>query len=93
MLLEFNTSCKVLGVQLDLKQSGDRLCFVTNTEERVEEFTNELDEALAPRHLPGVKGRTFGAVLVRQLPSFRKKVQETAESFFPPRHSREKDIV
>ena len=27
-LLEFNTSCKVLGVQLDLRQSGDKLCFV-----------------------------------------------------------------
>ena len=45
-LLEFNTLCKVLGVQLDLRQSGDRLCFVTNTEERVEELVNELDEAL-----------------------------------------------
>ena len=32
-LLEFNTLCKVLGVQLHLRQSGDRLCFVTNTEE------------------------------------------------------------
>ena len=41
-LLDFNTLCKVLGVQLDLRQSGDRLCFVTNTEERVEELVNEL---------------------------------------------------
>ena len=45
-LLDFNTLCKVLGVQLDLKQSGDKLCFVTNTEERVEELVCELDEAL-----------------------------------------------
>ena len=36
----------MLGVQLDLRQSGDRFCFVTNTEERVEELTKELDEAL-----------------------------------------------
>ena len=33
-LLEFNALCKALGFQLDLRQSGDRLCFVTNTEER-----------------------------------------------------------
>ena len=45
-LLEFNAVCKVLGVQLDLQQSGDRLCFITNTDERVEELTKELDEAL-----------------------------------------------
>ena len=41
-LLDFNTLCKVLGVQLDLRQSGDDLCFVTNTEERVGELVNEL---------------------------------------------------
>ena len=45
-LLDFNTLCKVLGVRLDLRQSGDKLCFVTNTEERVEELVSELDEAL-----------------------------------------------
>ena len=33
--------CKVLGVQLDLRQSGDRPCFVTNTEERVKELVTE----------------------------------------------------
>ena len=47
-LLDF-TLCKVLGVQLDLRQSGDKLCFVTNTEERVEELVNELDGALGTK--------------------------------------------
>ena len=48
--------CKVLGVQLDLRQSGDRLCFVTNTEERVEELVNELDEALRTKILSRSEG-------------------------------------
>ena len=30
-LLDFNTICKFLGVQLDLGQSGACICFVTNT--------------------------------------------------------------
>ncbi len=51
---EFNTLCKVLCVQLDLRQSGDRLCFIsfiTSADERVEELTNELDEALRTKTL------------------------------------------
>ena len=51
-LLDFNTLCKVLGVQLDLKQSGDKLCFVTNTEKRVQELVGELDEAIRANMLP-----------------------------------------
>ena len=55
-LLDFNTLCKVLGVQLDLKQSGDKLCFVTNTEERVQELVGELDEAIRTNMLPRSEG-------------------------------------
>ena len=40
-LIEFDSLCKVLGVQLDLRQSGDRLCFVSNTEDRVEELYSQ----------------------------------------------------
>ena len=36
------------------------LRYVTNTEERVEELVNELDEALAPRYCSGVKERNSG---------------------------------
>lgn len=54
--LEFNTLCKVLGVQLDLRQSGDRLCLATNTEERVEELVTELDEALRTKILSRSEG-------------------------------------
>ena len=55
-LLHFDTLCKVLGVQLDLRQSGDKLCFVTNKEERVEELVNELDGALRTNMLPRSEG-------------------------------------
>ena len=55
-LLDFNTFCKVLGVQLDLKRSGDKLCFVTNTEERVQELVGELDEAIRTNMLPRSEG-------------------------------------
>ena len=55
-LLDFNTFCKVLCVQLDLKQSGDKLCFVTNAEERVQELVGELDEAIRTNMLPRSEG-------------------------------------
>ena len=55
-LLDFNTLCKVLGVQLDLRQSCDKLCFVTSTEERVEELVNELNGALHTNMLPRSEG-------------------------------------
>ena len=55
-LLDFNTLCKVLGVQLDLRQSGDKLCFVTNTEYRVEELVYELHEAIRTNMLPRSEG-------------------------------------
>ncbi len=45
-LLDFDTLCKVLGVQLGLKQSGDGPCLITNTEERVAGLVKELDDAL-----------------------------------------------
>ena len=46
----------LLTEQLDLRQSRDRLCFVTNTEERVEELTNELDDALRTKALSRSEG-------------------------------------
>ena len=52
-LLDFNTICKVLGVQLDLGQSGAGVCFdVTNIAERVEELVAEIDEAMKSNLLP-----------------------------------------
>ena len=47
-----NTLCKVLGV----RQSGDRLCFISNTDERGEELTNELDEALRTKTFSRCEG-------------------------------------
>ena len=48
-LLDFSTLCKVLGVQLDLRQSGDKLRYVTNTEERVEDWSMNWMRPFAPR--------------------------------------------
>ena len=55
-LLDFDTICKVLGVQLDLRQSGSGICFVTNTAERVEELVAEIDEAMKSKLLPRRSG-------------------------------------
>ena len=55
-LLDFDTICKVLGVQLDLRQSGSGICFVTNTAERVEELVTEIDEAMKSNLLPRKDG-------------------------------------
>ena len=55
-LLDFDTICKVLGVQLDLRQSGSGTCFVTNTAERVEELVAEIDEAMKSNLLPRRNG-------------------------------------
>ena len=56
----------MLGVQLDLKQSGDGLCFVASTAERVEELVTEIGEALKSNMLPrrdGDFGRRFRRLL------------------------------
>ena len=55
----------VLGLQHTLQSPGSaarfetvrcKLCFVTNTEERVEELVRELDEALRTKMLPRSEG-------------------------------------
>ena len=45
-LVDFNSVCKVLGVQFDLRMSGVGLSFVTNTEDRISELCERLDEIL-----------------------------------------------
>ena len=55
-LLPFSSICKVLGVQLDLRQSGDSLCLVSNTTERVEELVQDIDNILSAGALPKAEG-------------------------------------
>ena len=65
-----NTLCKVLGV----RQSGDRLCFITNTDERGEELTNELDEALRTKTLSRCEGEKLrGRLLFASSQVFGRK--------------------
>lgn len=42
-LIHYHTICKVLGVEFDLRMSGDGLSLVGNTEERVNELCENLD--------------------------------------------------
>ena len=55
-LLDFNSLCKVLGVQLDLSQAGTGLALVANTKERVEELTGDIDKVLSDKCLPHKEG-------------------------------------
>ena len=55
-LIDFDSLCQVLGVQLDLRQSGDRLCFVSNTEDRVEELVKDIGEIIASKLLTRAEG-------------------------------------
>ena len=55
-LLPFSSICKVLGVQLDLRQSGDSLRLVSNTTERVEELVQDIDNILSAGTLPKAEG-------------------------------------
>ncbi len=76
-LIAFDSLCTVLGVQLDLRQSGDQLCFVSNTEERVEEPVRDTDHILASklraegerprRRLQFASSQVFGRKLRRLL--------------------------
>ena len=58
-LIDFDSLCKVLGVQLDLRQSGDRLCFVSNTEDRVEELVKDIGEIMTSKLLTRAEGERF----------------------------------
>ena len=55
-LLPFDSICNVLGVQLDLRQSGDSLCLVSNTAQRVEELVQDIDNILLAGALPKAEG-------------------------------------
>ena len=87
-LLDFNTLCKVLGVQLDLRQSGDKLCFVTNMEERVEELVNELDGALRTNMLPRSEGEKLGRLQFASSQVFGRKFRRLLKGLVRPCDSR-----
>ena len=55
-LVAYDTVCKVLGVKFDLRQSGAVLAFVLNTDERVQEFSDNLEEIIQTRRLKRSEG-------------------------------------
>ena len=58
-LVDFNSVCKVLGVQFDLRMSGVGPSFVTNTEDRISELCERLDEILESGKLSRSEGERF----------------------------------
>ena len=63
-LVPFDSVCKVLGVKFDLKLSGDGLAFVLNTEERVIELCDCLDEVLTSKRLRRGEGEKLRGRLI-----------------------------
>lgn len=88
-LVDFKTLCKVLGVRLDFKQSGDGLCFVANTAERV---VTEIDEGFKQTCSEG-QDEVERALAIFQLTSLCETFQATVESPVQPRHCRKADSV
>ena len=62
-LLPYETICKVLGVQLDLRQSGDGLAWFGNTPERTSELISSIQEALDSGRLTRRDGERLRARL------------------------------
>ena len=75
-LLPFASICKVLGVQLDLRQSGDSLCLISNTTERVEELVQDIANILSAGALPRVEGeRLRGRLQFASTQAFGRKLK------------------
>ena len=55
-LIDYHTMCKVLGVEFDLRMAGAGLAKVSNTEERVRELCEHLDNVLRARRLNKMDG-------------------------------------
>lgn len=56
-LVDYDTVCKVLGVQFDLNMSGCGMSFVCNTDDRVEELCDALDQIITSGKLKRSEGK------------------------------------
>ena len=75
-LLPFASICKVLGVQQDLRQSGDSLCLISNTTERVEELVQDIANILSAGVLPRAEGeRLRGRLQLASTQVFGRKLK------------------
>ena len=55
-LIDYHTMCKVLGVEFDLRMSGQGFAAVANTQDRARELCDELDSILASGTLRRAEG-------------------------------------
>ena len=63
-LVPYDTVCKVLGVKFDLKLSGEGLVYVLNTEDRVLELCESLDDILRAGCLKRSEGEKLRGRLI-----------------------------
>jgi len=56
IVIDYHTVCKVLGVEFDLKMAGAGLATVSNTEERVRELCDQLENTIQAKSLKRVDG-------------------------------------
>lgn len=86
-LMDFNSLCKGLGVQLDPMQSSDRACFITNTKERVQELFDTNGWRIKDRRSVKVRPREIqGQTSICDVTGFRKKVSKVAQGSFTSCH-------
>lgn len=86
-LMDFNSLCKGLGVQLDPTQSSDRACFIPNTKERVQELFDTDGWRIEDGSSVEVRTReTQGQTSVSDVTGFRKKVSKAAQGSFRSCH-------
>ena len=75
-LLPYDTVCKVLGVQLDFKMSGERLTLVSNTVDGVTELCEAIDSVLSSGTLKRSDGeRLRGRLLFASGQLFGRKIR------------------
>ena len=63
-LVPYDTMCKVLGVKFDMKLSGEGLVYVLNTEDRVLELCESLDDILRAGRLKRSEGEKLRGRLI-----------------------------
>ena len=83
-LIDYDTVCKVFGVQFDLNMRGCGLAFVCNTDDRVEELCDALDQVIKNGKLKRSEGeRLRGCLQFACGQLFGRRPGITSGSFLP----------
>ena len=82
-LVDYSTICKVLGVQFDLRMSGAGLAYVANTNDRVVELCENLDEVVETKQLSKVDGERLRGRSCSRPASCLGEIPEISSGFCP----------